>query len=239
MLFLRVLTLAIVTLGSVAYAQNMVPPKSVIVRGECLTKIPADRGSLILIVKQRNSNAGTAAQQAQDKYNKLIAKVRKLNLKEASLQTQSFIVNEEFDYNQGRQTSRGFVASMSLEVETSEPARLSEVLKISTEEKVEEIGALSTFPSSLVQKKARENCLEEAFQNAKQKAERLIKSSGQKLGPALSIQEVYRGSTVQPPPMLRAKAMMAMDAAAGAPGGEISSKDTEIAVFVDAQFEIR
>lgn len=210
-------------------------PRVVSVRGECQTKVSPDRGSLILSIRSRKPSAGAAAQQTQERFNSLIGKVRKLALKEMTLQTQTFQVNEEFDYVNGKQNSRGFVALQSLEVETSEPQKLSEVLKLAADEKVDDIGALQTFPSLTSLKKARESCLEEAFQNAKQKAERLVKSSGQKLGPAVSIHEVFGGFSAPPSPM-RAKMMMAAESA---PGGEVATKDRELQVFTDVQFELK
>lgn len=211
--------------------------RGVSVRGECQAEVPIDRGSILLIVKQRNQNPGLAAQQTQEKFNRVSAKVRKLNLKDMKLKTQSFHVTEDFEYQNGKQISKGHLASQALEVETSDPGKLSEVLKLSSEEKIEEVGQLQTFSSFTATQKSRESCLESAFRDAKDKAERLAKASGQRLGKVLRVTEVLESAGSPSRPVF-AKSMMMAEVASGS-GGEIHTRPAEVRVAVDAQFELK
>lgn len=210
---------------------------SVSVRGECQAEVPIDRGSIVLIVKQRNQNPGVAAQMTQEKFNKVSMKARKLSLKDMKMKTQSFHVIEEFDYQNGKQISKGHLASQALEIETSEPAKLSEVLKLASEEKIEEVGQLQTFSSFAVTQKSRESCLETAFRNAKEKADRLVKASGQRLGKVVRMTEVLESSGTPGRPVF-AKSMMMAEAAPSS-GGEVHTRPSEVRVAVDAQFELK
>jgi len=231
-----VLALIVFSLSKTSVADEL--PKTISVRGECLVRLTPDRGRLNLTARWVDKSPSEATGKVQEKYSRLMAKVRKMSLKDQELATSQLQLVEDFDYPNGKRVSRGFSASLGLSIETSEISRLGEILKIAQEEKIEEISGLQTFESELKVKSAREDCLVEALKNAQKKASALALAGGVKLGSLVAVVEGNAGSPL-PEPRGFAKMAGTLSALAEAAPVEVVSAATSLSISVAAVYELR
>lgn len=213
----------------------------VMVSGDCLRNLTPDRGMMVLTADHLEKTPGVAIEKTSEMYNKLRERIKKMNLKDLELETTEMSVNEEFDWNNNQKKSRGFRSRTGLRVITSEISKLGGLASIASELKIQEILGLQHFVSRETQKTQRESCLQEAFSNAKMKAEKLAQSSGQKLGPAFEIREDSVAGVQQPiQPMFSGRMTVMSDTEMSSKSApQIESGITKISVSVQVGFELQ
>lgn len=207
------------------------PPKFVAVTGHCQKQVTPDRAGLNLTAEVREANAGDAASKVTKQYERLRIDIKKLNLKDQELQTSNYQVRPEFDYSNGKQKLKGYVASLGIELETSEISRIGEVIELATKNGVQNAGGFRTFLSQGKEKETHEGCLEEAIRNARSKAEKMAKAGGTRLGEVLTIEE-FKNLIRPPEPPMMMDAMAGAAKAMAAPGIETRSLPTDVTVYV-------
>lgn len=159
------------------------------VHGQCIRKVSPDRGSITIVSQFLDKNSQQASKRAMALYEKMQNRVEKMKLKDLELQTSEYSLQEVVDYQKDRRVSRGTQASIGLQVITSEITRLGEVAALAAELEVGRVEQLSTFLSREKTKNAREACLVEAIQNARDKAEKMAASAKAKVGEVQLIDE--------------------------------------------------
>lgn len=211
--------------------------RMVVVTGDCLRNLVPDRGAITLTAEALEKNPGAAMEKVSEHYNRIRDRVKKMNLKNMELETTDFTVNEDVDWSNNQKKSRGFRARMGLRVTTADTAKLGDLALIASDLKVQDVSGLQHFVARETMQKEREACLQEAYQNARAKAEKLAKIAGQKLGPALYIQEDVAGAPAPSPRLMGRMDMSAkMEAASSAPVFEAGTN--KMTVGVQAGFEL-
>ncbi|MBX2995982.1 MAG: SIMPL domain-containing protein [Bdellovibrionaceae bacterium] len=211
--------------------------RMVVVTGDCLRNLVPDRGAITLTAEALEKNPGAAMEKVSEHYNRIRERVKKMNLKNMELETTDFTVNEDIDWSNNQKKSRGFRARMGLRVTTSDTSKLGDLALIASELKVQDVSGLQHFVARETMQKEREACLQEAYQNARSKAEKLAKIAGQKLGNALYIQEDVASAPTPSPRMMGRMEMSAkMDSASNAPVFEAGTN--KMTVGVQAGFEL-
>ena len=185
--------------------------KQINVNGDCLKDIESDRASILISIRSTNPDAQTAYKQSQKIYNQYREQVKKLNLKNLELNSQDFYMGELVDWEKNKRMSKGYEAKMSIQVSTSDIARIGEAINIANQIGVKDFSNLANYVSEQKWKDERESCLEQSILNAKSKAERLAKASGAKLGKVLQINESFSAPMPGGPEFTRS-AMMPMSA---------------------------
>ncbi|MEO5668150.1 MAG: SIMPL domain-containing protein [Bdellovibrionota bacterium] len=214
--------------------------RSVEVSGQCFRQVEADRGQIDLTHVVLEKDIQTATRSASEKYSRLKSEVENLKLKDLELKTLSYSVQERMDWVKDRQVSRGYEARMTLQVTSSEIARMGEVLQVAGNNRVKEVGSLRTFTSNAKRESERGECLKEAVLDAKRKAEGMAQSLNASVGRAMQI--VEDGSSV-PRPMMMEQESMAMPMAkamrGAAPAPQIEGGNEELRYSVSVSFEVR
>ena len=172
--------------------------KFVSVTGQCSRQSSPDRGSVTLTAETSEKTAAEASEKVTKLYEKVRAEVKKLKLADAQLQTTNYNVYADYDYNSGKQKLRGFKAQMGLHIETSEIAKLGDVMAIATKNGVQNVSGLSTYLSITKSREEHEACLEDAVKNARLKADRMAKAGGAKVGEVLALEEYQRARAEHP-----------------------------------------
>lgn len=205
------------------------------VNGQCISNVYPDRGTLTLVSQFTEKNASIASKKATENYEKIRTAVQKLNLKDLELQTTEHNVQEIFDYVASKRISKGVQASMGLQVTTSDIARLGEVVALGSEIEINRVSNLNIFVSPVKMKTSREDCLIEAIKNAKDKAEKMAKSAGAKVGDVQLIEEISGHDSPSPMYMMESAGAMAKSVAAP----RIESQTTLITVNVLVKFSLK
>ena len=215
-------------------------PRTISVRGECLTTAPRDKTAITLRVTTLDKSAAQSMKMATEQVAKITEFLKDQNVE---MQTTEFNSYEKTEWN------RDLQKSISLGIETSIAVEVSSK-NIETIEKVlnEFAGAehvysenLRMYTSAEVLKPIMEKCLGVAVENARVRANALASGDKKRAGRMLSVSyETNNGNVAMyknVAPRLMATGMAtesAMDV-----GGSLVSKDTDVAVSVSALFEIR
>ena len=215
-------------------------PRTIAVRGECLTTAPRDKTAITLRVTTLDKSAAKSMKQANEQVAKITEFVKGLD---AEMQTTEFNSYEKTEWN------RDLQKSVSLGIETTIAVEVS-AKNLETIEKVlnEFAGAENVFSENLrmytsaeALKPIMEKCLGVAVENARVRADALAAGDNRRAGRMLAVSyETNTSNTTMYKNI--APRMMAMGAVAESAmdvGGTLVSKDTDVSVSVSATFEIR
>lgn len=212
-------------------------PRSVAVSGSCVRSVVPDRGSVTVVVDVKEPEAKRAQVAATRQYEALRSKVSALKLPDGELTTSEYVSEEIREWEKNRMVSRGFHTRIGLRVETSDHARLGEVIDVASREGIKDVGELRNFVSTKKMLEEKMACLKEASEQARAKAEALAKALGAKVGDVLTVVESATPEAPPPQPMFRG-AMMAADASMKA-APTIEPGKTELSTNVQVTFMLR
>lgn len=217
------------------------PGRGILATGTCIKKISQDHGSVTLTTTVLAATATESSQTATKDSEKVRAAIEALKLPDATFETTGYSVYEEREYINKKTVSKGFRTRVGFSVETSDISRLGEVIAAASKLDVREIDNLATFVSPKKMKTEYESCLEIATGNARDKAEKLAKGAGVRLGKVISIEEGVRspsnGDTEVYAKGMRAMAPMS-DTRGGAAGPEISARSENLTVSASVKFAV-
>ena len=216
-------------------------PRTISVRGECLTTAPRDKTAITLRVTTLDKSAARSMKMATAQ----VAKITEfLKTQDVEMQTTEFNSYEKTEWNRDQQKS------ISLGIETSIAVEVS-AKNIETIERVlNEFAGLENvysenlrmYTSAGVLKPIMEKCLSVAVENARVRANAIASGDNKRAGRLLSVSyETGTGNSMMYKNV--ATRMMAMgtveEATSMDVGGSLVAKDTDVSVSVSAVFEIR
>jgi hypothetical protein len=219
---LFVVSLASTTAQPLA-AQTPQPDVPVIVTsGEAEVKRAADRAWVAIHAESRSKDPKEAQRLNTEAMTAVQQKLKAMALGEDAIRTIAFELHPEFDYHNGRQTLRGYVARNSIEVRVDDVTRVGEVLTASVGSGATSIGALRFDLKN--REAAEQEALRMAVANARSRAEAAAAGAGMKVDRILRIED-HRVQGPEPPrPMMMRQSMEASAAMADTPvtAGNIS-----------------
>jgi len=214
--------------------QNIV---TISVQGEGKMTAAPDIASLSFGVQTgRQPTADAAMKMLTDKMTKVFDAVKQSGVEEKDISTQYLNLNPAYDWQDGRQTERGFEATESLTVKVRDLSKISNVLDAAVKAGANQAGGVSFTidDPKLLEAQAREK----AIKDAEGRAEVLAKNLGVTLGALQGFSE--NGGNV-PPIMYMDRAMavggMAKGAESVAP--PIPSGEQEINVSVNLVYRVQ
>ena len=172
--------------------------RTIQVQGNCDVKVEPDRGIISFTAENQSQEQQQAVSKTNEQINKLKEKIKALKLAELELKNTGYNVYPVRDYENNRYVDKGTRAALTLEVTTSEISRLGEVMVEASKIGIQHVGALTTFLSLEKSKQEYLKCLEVAALDAENKAQRLAKKLGFKLGDVMVINETP-GTTIPSP----------------------------------------
>ena len=209
---------------------------SITTTGQCFAKVAHDRGAITLTSTATAPSAQQASKAVLAAHATLKKAVKELDLKEFYAESVEYSVHQDCSYNKGKRACSGFNARMGTRFETSEIARLGDIIRVSSNQEAEESSRLETFASPQSIQQARENCLEQAMRNAGDKAKRIARGAGVQLGNLLFAKENPLSSEATPPPIAR-RGLMEM-AATTTNSPVIEAKPLEMYITVTSNYQI-
>lgn len=124
----RVLTILIVLVASVAHAQTANEPPAIAVFGDGVVKVAPDQAWVRIGTESRSKASREAQQRNADVMTAVQQKLTALGIPKDAIRTVGIDLQPEFDYQNGRQTLRGYVARNTIEVRVDDFARVGDVL---------------------------------------------------------------------------------------------------------------
>lgn len=216
-------------------------PRTINVSGECLTSAPKDRTAITLRVTTLDKNAAKSMKMATTKMSDI---TEYLKTQDVKMQTTEFNSYEKTEWNHVAQKSEnmGIETRIAVEVSSSNPDVIENILNKFAGQPDIYTENLRMFTSSETLKPIMEKCLGIAVENARNRAEILVKADNYHAGKLLSVS--YDNISYNERPFANYRVMAAKSTAMDTgeevyAGGGIVSKDTEITVTVSATFEIK
>jgi len=190
-------------LGAVpSFAQNAPPPPAVIVTsGEGVVKQAPDRAWVSIAAESRARTAQEAQRMNTDAMNAVLEKIKTLGIPADAIQTVGYNLQPEFDYQNGKQTLRGYVARNSVQVRVDALAKTGEVISAA-------VGSGATNVSGvrfdLKDRDAVEReALRRAVQDARQRANYAATGAGVSIDRVIRVEEQRdMGGDPRPMPMM-------------------------------------
>lgn len=238
LLSLSIYALVALNFTSSAFADDTTT-RGITVSGECLKKIPRDRGAVTVASAFVAPSPRDAAQKTIAAHEKIKAAILSLKLADLQTETANYSVFQECSYTaKSERVCTGYRATLGTRFETSDIPSLGEIISTASSHGAQDVSDLEMFVSLPKLKAEREGCLEIATQNAKDKATRLAAGAGVTLGKILSLQEgVGDGQPFPVQGRMFATARGMADSASTAPS--IDAKPVDLTVSVTATYGIQ
>lgn len=201
MIWLRAVLFSFLLVGvaglSTAVAQERPAPAPVIVTsGEAEVKRAADRAWVSINAESRSKDPKEAQKLNTDAMNAVMAKLKGMALGADAIRTTSFELHPEFDYTDGRQRLRGYVARNAIEVRVDDVTRVGEVLTAAVTSGATTVGGLRF---DLKDRAAAEReALQMAVRNARARAEAVAAGADVKIERIIRIED-HRADMPDPP----------------------------------------
>lgn len=204
----KILAVTFLTFAGTALATSKIE-----VQGSCDIKVTPDRGVITFTAEHQEKNQKDAVKKSHDQINKLKEEIKALNLSDLELKTTNYSVHQVRDYEKERYVDKGYRATLSLEVTTSNIAELGNATVKASNVGIKNVGSLSTFLSTEKTQAEYLKCLDIAAMDAKKKALQLANKLGFKVGDVINVTETPSIERPYPERPILKMAMASMDSA--------------------------
>jgi uncharacterized protein len=204
----------------------------IVTTGEGVVKLAPDRVWVSIAAESRARNPREAQRANADAMTAVQARLKGTGLPADAIRTSAYDLQPEFDYANGKQTLRDYVARNAIEVRVDDITRIGEILDVA-------VGSGATSVSGvrfdLKDRSATEReALKRAVADARSHAEAAASGAGVTIGGVLRIEE-QRTPVQQPRPVM----MMRSDAASLAAQPPITPGELEVRAVVTMTTAIR
>jgi uncharacterized protein len=179
-------------------ANNQARPL-VVVTGEGIVRLPPDRAFVVIGAESRAKNPSEAQRANAKAMTNVQERLEQMGIKPPAVRTLAYDLQPEFDYANGRQTLRGYVARNSIEVTVDALDRVGDVIDASGS------SGATTIQSVRFDVKSREASEREALKlavaDARSRAEAAAAGAGQRIDQIWRIEESR--AVIQPPQPMR------------------------------------
>jgi uncharacterized protein YggE len=213
-------------------AQQAPQPAVIVTTGEGVVKRAPDRAWVTVAAESRARTAAEAQRLNTDAMNAVLEKVKAAGIPADAIQTTGYNLQPEFDYANGKQTLRGYVARNQVQVRVVVLAKAGDVIGAA-------VGSGATNVSGVrFDLKARETAAREALrlsvQDARQRANYAATGAGVTIDRVIRIEEQSAGGDM-PRPM----PMMAMRAEGGQAAVPVEAGEIEVRARVTLTVSVK
>ena len=184
----------------------------IVTSGEAEVKRAPDRAWVVIRAESRSKDPKEAQRLNSEAMSAVTAKLKGMSLGADAIRTTSYELQPEFDYANGRQTLRGYVARNTIEVRVDDVTRVGDVLGAAVGSGATSVGGLR------FDLKDREGAEREAIglavKDARARAEAAAAGAGMKIDRIVRIEEVRHAVPLPRPMEMRAMSGVAQGDAA-------------------------
>jgi uncharacterized protein YggE len=207
--------------------------RQITVTGEATVSTRPDIARLTLGTRtEPQSTAERALNDLTTRFNRVLEAVQKAGVAEEDVRTTQFSLDPQYDFLEGRQQLRGYVASENVIVTIRDFDIIGDVVTQATAAGANQVGGVvfEVDEQSAVSSQAEE----QAIEKARQKAERLARALGVQLGPVKQYDVSFGGGMPIPFQALREDT-----AVGGVEPPQLPAGTNETTVTVSLVFELR
>ena len=216
-----------VTLATPVAAQVQVAPQErpvVITAGEGVVKRAPDRAWVSISAESRARSPREAQRANADAMTAVTAKLKGAGLAADAIRTVGYNIQPEFDFNNGKQTLRGYVARNSIEARVDDLARVGEVVDLAVGSGATTVGGVRFDLKD--REGAEREALRLAVADAKARAEAAAAGAGSRIDAVIRIEEQGSGRPEPPPVMMTMRAGEAMGKETPITAGDLEIRAT-------------
>lgn len=206
------------------------------VTGRCQMKVIPDQASLSFTAESLEKDQQKAVTKMTAQMNSLTEKMKALKLKDTILETSGYNVYEQRDWENNKMISKGYRASLTLTVTSSDITRMGEAISEGSKVGITNVGNLRTFLSLEKEQAEYLKCLDIAAADARAKAEQLTRKLKAKLGDVLEIFE--RAQSSRPAPVYE-RAMMSLKSNSDAAPVSVEAGEQVLSTQIEVKFSLK
>ncbi len=226
----------------VFFIPNNSETKNISVTGRCSRKVPKDKFSVSVRIKNFEKEASLAMNKTLSTYNQIsefIKEKQKTN-PDLEVQTTEYTTNEKKEWNNVSKKSErvGVEGIISLQIITSNPELISQMIFDFGKFNDVYTSNFSNFISDTSYNKETRDCIKDAVLDAKHQADVMALSVGQSIGKMIYA-NYHNNARFSNRAVGTYKMALNMDAEATAEPATIFSNSQKIDVSVDVQFELK
>jgi uncharacterized protein YggE len=210
------LLLAILT----AQAPTTADPPAIVVAGEGVVKVTPDQAWVRIGTESRSKNSKEAQQRNAEVMTAVQQKLAALGIPKDAIKTVGVDLQPEFDYQNNRQTLRGYVARNTIEVRVDDFAKVGDVLDAAVGSGATNVHGLRFDVKN--RDAVEQQALRQAVASGMEKAQTIAAAAKRGVDRIIRIEEQFVGDGGPRPMMERAvMSRMAADAPTPVEAGEI------------------
>jgi len=214
-------------MGAPALAQTAPDIPVIVTSGDAEVKKAPDRAWVGINAESRAKDPKAAQRANSDAMAAVLKTLSAAGIAESAIRTTAFDLQPEFDYANGRQTLRGYVARNAIEVRVDDVTRVGEVLTAAVGSGATSVGGLRF---DLKDREAAEReALGLAVRDARTRADAAASGAGMRVDRVLKIED-HRIQPPEPRPMMAMR--MEVQTAAAAPDVPVSAGTISIRAMV-------
>lgn len=191
-------------------------PDVILTMGEGEVQVPPDRAFVSIAAEARSKISKEAQRQNAEAMAAVQAKLKGAGISGDAVRTTSIDLQPEFDYQDGKQSLRGYVARNTIEVRVDAIDRLGDILDLAVGSGATSIGGVRFDVKDRAE--AERRALDLAVTEARSRAEAIARSAGRGVGAILRIEDQSDRSAPPPRPMMASFRQAAEAATPVAPG---------------------
>jgi len=221
---MRILPLLVLLVSAAHAAEPWTGPPVLVTSGTAEIRVAPDRAVVRLTTEVRAKTAREAQQQEAQATTAVRKQLADVRIPNESVRTLSYDLQLEFDYVQGKQTPRGYVARHVLEVRVEDLSQLGDIIGKAVDSGTAAVSGIQ------FDVKARDDlerqALRKAVEDARARADAAAAGAGASVAGVIRIEE--QRQIEGPRPMMFAREMAAQAAAVATPvaAGEIEIRAT-------------
>ena len=163
--------------------------KTIESNGESKIEAKANKMVLSLGYDSRAKTAEEAQNLNKDVSNEIIKSLKSKGLSEDDIETESFYVNPEYDWSEGKQTLKGYLASHTIKISTTKLDKAGEYIDAAMNAGANHVNGINYELTQEKQNELKTQTLKEAAENARSKAEAIATGSGSEIKKLISVQD--------------------------------------------------
>ena len=210
-----------------------VAPYTIMISGEGKVTALPDVAVLTLGTQTERRTVADAQRENTTAMNQLRERLKTLQIPAADITTSQYSVYPQYDWNEGRQSLRGYQVTQQLTVKIRDFEKISPVLATVGELSLNQVGGLSFAIDDPEQ--YRQEARLKALEQAKQKAVALAAAAKVRLGRIVSFSEGVSGGY---PPIYAKEAAYGMGGGGSAPAPMVEPGSQDIVVSVTVGYEL-
>lgn len=231
---LLVLIIAVCMLFACAAVVSAADSPTIYVTGDSTVSMPADKATISFGVVTQAVTAAEAVAENASKSNAVVDAVFAAGINKKDIKTSRYSIDAVMEYPKDHAPKTvGYKVTNSVTITTKDLKKIGDLIDSAAKAGANDIDNISFSTDDPTS--ARNEALEAAVKQARDKAQIIADALGVKLGKVLSVNESYSGPVQREEPIMYAKAMGAMNDSAPTP---ILSGDVNVTVHVNINFEI-